>query len=322
MTPIFKDFDTTTFWADVEYSFENYVEAPPTVESIAMVEKELGYKLPASYIELMRTQNGGLVNKTCFPTEVPTSYADDHIGISGLFGIGNSKTYSLCGSLGSKFMIEEWGYPDIGVCICDTPSAGHDLVMLDYSECGPAGEPRVVHIDQEMDFETTLLALTFEAFIRGLISDEVYDTSAADLEEALSRIKSGSFSSILKQFFASDAGHGLEGHVRSLLERLTRTKGYFALHQDDQSLLVYDFQFYIFQKTNGAVTRDAYLKEYPAMIAFSDGDISTKGYAPAYVEDWLTARINDGRITKDDAGGLRFVSSFEVEILQSLKAYN
>lgn len=321
MTPIFKNFDTTTFWADSDYSFENYVEAPPTSESIALIEKELGYKLPASYIELMRTQNGGFLNMTCFPTSAPTSYADDHIGISGLFSIGSLRTYSLCGRNGSRFWIDEWGYPDIGICICDTPSAGHDIVMLDYSECGKAGEPRVIHVDSEMDNEITLLAPTFEAFIRGLVSDKVYDTSAADLEEALRCIKSGSFSSILRQFFASDAGHGLEEHVRSLLESLTRTKGYFALHQDDQSLLVYDFQFYIFQKTNGAINRESYIREYPTMIAFSDGAISTKGYAPAYVEDWLALRISDGRITKDGTGMLCCTGAFENEVLNNLKAY-
>ena len=90
--------------------------------------------------------------------------------------------YSLCGTLGSRFMIEEWGYPDIGVAICDCPSAGHDMVFLDYRECGPQGEPKVVHIDQEADYEITPLADTFEAFVRGLVDESDYDDEE-DLEE-------------------------------------------------------------------------------------------------------------------------------------------
>ena len=34
---------------------------------------------------------------TCFPTDVPTSWAKDHVAITGIFGIGRKKSYSLCG---------------------------------------------------------------------------------------------------------------------------------------------------------------------------------------------------------------------------------
>ena len=46
------------------------------------------------------------------------------------------KSCSLCGELGSQFMIDEWEYPAIGVAICDCPSAGHDMIFLDYRDCG------------------------------------------------------------------------------------------------------------------------------------------------------------------------------------------
>jgi hypothetical protein len=83
-------------------------------------------------------------------------------------GVDPSKRSSLCGELGSRLMIDEWGYPDIGIAICDCPSAGHDMIFLDYRRCGPEGEPEVVHIDQEDDFAITFLAGDFEGFIRGL----------------------------------------------------------------------------------------------------------------------------------------------------------
>lgn len=61
MENVFADFDFADFWEDSEYAVLNYISAPPTDELIASIEEELGYKLPASYIELMRQQNGGIL---------------------------------------------------------------------------------------------------------------------------------------------------------------------------------------------------------------------------------------------------------------------
>ena len=72
-------------------------------------------------------------------------------------------------------MMEEWEYPDIGVYFADCPSAGHDLVALDYRKNGPTGEPEVVHVDQEDDYKVTYLAASFEEFINGLVSDEEFE---------------------------------------------------------------------------------------------------------------------------------------------------
>ena len=183
MTP-FEGFDLSDFWEEPgDCARKNYIEPPPTAEVIRQVEKELGYTLPESYIALMQVQNGGFSKKSAFPTSTPTSWADDHIAIEGFLSIGWDKTYSLCGKLGSRFMMEEWGYPDIGIAICDCPSAGHDMVFLDYRECGPQGEPKVVHIDQEDDYYITPLADSFEAFIRGLVDEEEYWDDEDDEEQ-------------------------------------------------------------------------------------------------------------------------------------------
>ena len=183
MTP-FEGFDLSDFWEEPgDCARKNYIEPPPTAEVIRQVEKELGYTLPESYIALMQVQNGGFSKKSAFPTSTPTSWADDHIAIEGFLSIGWDKTYSLCGRMGSRFMIEEWGYPDIGIAICDCPSAGHDMVFLDYRECGPQGEPKVVHIDQEDDYYITPLADSFEAFIRGLVDEEDYWDDEDDEEQ-------------------------------------------------------------------------------------------------------------------------------------------
>ncbi|GAA3410594.1 SMI1/KNR4 family protein [Paenibacillus hodogayensis] len=123
----FEGFDFSSFWDDSDYALKEYTGAPPTDELIASVEEELGYKLPASYMAMIKVHNGGIPIHSCFPTDEATSWASDHIAITGIMGIDRDKRYSLCGDLGGKFMIEEWGYPDIGVVICDCPSGGHDV---------------------------------------------------------------------------------------------------------------------------------------------------------------------------------------------------
>lgn len=91
-------------------------------------------------------------------------------------GIDKDKPYSLCGEMGSRFWIEEWGYPTIGVAICTTPSAGHDMIFLDYRKCDLAEEPSVVHIDKENDYKITTLAASFEEVIRGLVNSKDFES--------------------------------------------------------------------------------------------------------------------------------------------------
>ncbi|TDL63126.1 SMI1/KNR4 family protein [Paenibacillus amylolyticus] len=176
-------YDPAKFWVQSDYALDNHVSKPFDEEEIVSIEQELGYKLPASYIQLMNTQNGGIPALTVFPTKEATSWAEDHIAISSIMGIGHDKIYALAGEMGSRFMIEDWGYPDLGIVICDCPSAGHDVVMLDYRFCGPEGEPCVVHVDQENDYEITYLAPNFEAFIRGLVDEDTYDLSDEENED-------------------------------------------------------------------------------------------------------------------------------------------
>lgn len=167
-------FDLNNFWKDCNYAREEYIDSPFSAADVLVIEEELGYKLPSFYVEFMRFQNGGVPNNTCHRTHEVTSWAESHIAIYGLFSIGREKVYSLCGGAGSKFWIEDWGYPEIGIYFADCPSAGHDMLCLDYRKCGPNGEPEVVHVDQESDYKITFVAENFEAFVRGLESDKAF----------------------------------------------------------------------------------------------------------------------------------------------------
>ena len=63
----FEDFDFTDFWDDDEYAKNGYIGEFTTEEMIEEVERELGYKLPESYIWLMKQHNGGKPLNVCFP---------------------------------------------------------------------------------------------------------------------------------------------------------------------------------------------------------------------------------------------------------------
>jgi tetratricopeptide (TPR) repeat protein len=229
--PPFEGFDFSGFWDESDYALEEYTGAPPTIEQFAAVEKTLGYKLPESYKWLMRQRNGGIPLNTCHPTETPTSWAFDHAAISGIMGVDPAKKFSLVGDLGSRFMIEEWGYPDIGIAICECPSAGHDMIFLDYRLCGPQGEPEVVHIDQEQDYEITLLADDFESFILGLRSDDAFEQIDPELytEKEMEAVEShidawfGKYANVFHEIISPDI------HVDICVVDPTPERNYYTL---------------------------------------------------------------------------------------------
>ena len=141
---MFEDLDPADFWEASEYAAKKYVDDPLTEDKITSTERALGYKLPPAYVALMKLQNGGFPKKTRHRTTEPTSWSHDHVAMTGFYSIGGTKPNSLCGSFGSTFWIDAWEYPPIGVYFADCPSAGHDMLCLDYRDCGPTGEPRVL----------------------------------------------------------------------------------------------------------------------------------------------------------------------------------
>lgn len=172
---IFSGLDPDAFWEDSEYAEATYGRGYPSDEVIASVEEELGFRLPASYVALMRTRNGGTPRNTCCPAPSRTTWAEDHVAITAIMGIGREQECSVAGRSGSRFLIEEWGYPAIGVYFADCPSAGQDMIAFDYRDCGPDGEPRVVHVDQEADYRITVLAPDFVSFVQSLRPESDFD---------------------------------------------------------------------------------------------------------------------------------------------------
>ena len=144
------------FWDDSRY----FMGPPLTDDLVREAERRLGYKLPAAYLRLLRLRNGGSPRRDYFHVEGLRGWTAGYLKIDSLRGIGDHWR---------SIDANHDNYPRIGLVICDTPSGGHDYVMLDYSQCGPKGEPRVVHAEQGCDAsEVTVLAPDFLAFVAAL----------------------------------------------------------------------------------------------------------------------------------------------------------
>jgi hypothetical protein len=313
----FEDFDLTDFWKHGILSREYYTEAYPSEELIASIEEELGYKLPAAYIELMQHCNGGVPKNNCFPTSEPTCWADDHVQITGILGIGRTKLYSLCGELGSTFFTGEGQYPKIGICICDTPTAGDDMIMLDYTKCGKDGEPEVVHVDDGDSI--TFLAKDFETFIRGLVHESVSDTSDQDLRLAFYKVEHGSFSSVLVEL-CNNFKHlpDIKEIIRNICIEIVTEKGYFALHADELSRLMYDTQFWLYSNSKMISDMQQFLSDYEGIMTLTtDGEFTTNGYAPDFVTDWLADRMEKELIVTT-ISGLDFSARYKQTLTDKL----
>lgn len=148
------------------FSAENTALGPAIGDfMIRRAEASLGVRLPRAYVALLRQQNGGTPIRRCFPMTRSTSWAPDHFEVSTLLGLGFEE--GIDGEYGSEYLIGEWGYPPIGVVIFDTPSAGHDTVMLDYRTCGSDGEPPIAYIDE--DRNPVVVAPNFDVFVDSLV---------------------------------------------------------------------------------------------------------------------------------------------------------
>lgn len=166
--------ENVDFWTDPFTESDHFTSPPLTDEMIQSAKQSVGYKLPEAYLRLLQIKNGGELRRSCFPTDVPTSWAKDHVEILAISGIGGK--WGIDGELGTRYLVAEWGYPDVGILVGHCPSGGHDVIMLDYSECGRDGEPRVIHVETETMDEPEILVLapTFESFLLGLVESSQF----------------------------------------------------------------------------------------------------------------------------------------------------
>ncbi|WP_371648378.1 MULTISPECIES: SMI1/KNR4 family protein [unclassified Streptomyces] len=159
----------TTFWGESLFG----VQPPLTGAVVQDAERQLGVRLPASLLEILRVQNGGLVAElwNALPTDVPTSWSENHVPLDDMMGIGRHDGQPSL--LDSGYLVEEWGLPSPLVLLSGD---GHCWIALDYQTCGERGEPSVTWFDVDTDTELPL-ATDFQTFVERL-------AAAASLDDA------------------------------------------------------------------------------------------------------------------------------------------
>ena len=134
-----------------------------SAEAVAEAERVLHVTLPADFVSLMRVQNGGYVRDefAACPTSRATSWAEDHVMVNEVAGIGSPDVLSVLDSPGLN---AEWGQPAELVLLSGD---GHWWIALDYRECGPEGEPPVVFYENggEGAPDELRLASSFREFV-------------------------------------------------------------------------------------------------------------------------------------------------------------
>jgi hypothetical protein len=138
-----------------------YKLEPLTDEMVKKAEEKLKIKLPQSYINILKDQNGGYIKFNSYPTDVPTSWADDHINVDYILGISLED-----GILKSEYFIEEWEMPQ-GLVLFN--GDGHTWIAFDYRHV--SSEPPIVYIDNE-DEKIIKIANHFDEFLEGLYTEE------------------------------------------------------------------------------------------------------------------------------------------------------
>lgn len=135
---------------------------------LATAESELGVKLPGKLVQLLRIQNGGYTRGFAYPMTQKTTWVQDHVPLSELFGIILDKNVATAQNImDSHYMTKEWGLPEKQVLLTGD---GHWWITLDYRD---NETPCVKWIDIECDQEIKI-AGDFDQFINGLVSDETF----------------------------------------------------------------------------------------------------------------------------------------------------
>lgn len=231
-----------------------------TDRMLAAAETRLGVKLPESYVELMRVQNGGVPVDQAFPCDIKTDWADDHVPVQQIYGVGEE------GILQSPYLIEEWGLPkEIVVFSGD----GHMWLAMDYRTV--KSEPPIIFVDADNE-RIVPIASSFADFLTDLYTADLPDDeeggiypglSAEQALEALAGADEANWILAFNYFYENAAGQErlIEQKILELLGTSSKQLKNLAAHY----IMIYHEKFSfdedIMREIYGKMERDEELKE-------------------------------------------------------------
>jgi SMI1 / KNR4 family (SUKH-1) len=152
--------DPHNFWGTE--SWDKFPNPPLTEALVGQAERKLGVRLPLEYVALLRLRNGGPTQGFAFPTSQPTPWAEDHVPLDDINGIGGPDARPGDPNILDRDVIVEV----CGLLPSQVPLSGdgHYYITLDYRK-GPS--PSVTWWDLELG-EELHLSDSFAEFLEGL----------------------------------------------------------------------------------------------------------------------------------------------------------
>ena len=113
------------------------------------------------------------------------------------------------------------------------------------------------------------------------------------------------------------------GSLRAAALKVFDDKGHFSLHDDPDSMIVFDAFAWLSELAGGGSLKDA--KDACARLErtwFRDGEgggFGLTGYGPGFVESWWKSREGDDLFERVE-GGVRLTSAASEALVRSLRA--
>ncbi|MCU7741519.1 SMI1/KNR4 family protein [Priestia megaterium] len=149
------------FWKEI--AEDTYKLKSLTEQDIKQAEFFFNVSLPKEYLNLLALQNGGEINYNSHPSPIATSWAETHINISFIMGIGKEN-----GILETPYYLKEWGIPEGFILFS---GEGHAWLAFDYRHS--KSNPPIVYIDNEMN-QIIKIADSFGLFLSKLYIEDTF----------------------------------------------------------------------------------------------------------------------------------------------------
>lgn len=171
----FEGFDFSDFWLEDAIDDPVYDCGDYTEEKRMYTEQCLQCVIPKDYLYVLQMKNGGIPAYNFYPME---HLETKGIELTAFLGVGDLD-HSLSGTYGSRYAIENMGYPDIGIYFAETNMEG--LFVIPYISTSD-NNGMVCYVDQQNDFAIYPLAESLSTFLSTLIKMEKQEEEQKDFE--------------------------------------------------------------------------------------------------------------------------------------------